>query len=207
MMRCGHVLGKDVKQTVKSTGGYRDVAVHSGLVYAASEAWPQTVNVYDSSTWRRQLREKTPTPCCSAGAVVSRHTLQVSDDRILLCCWNKNKLHVLSRDSGELLQTHAAADLMRQAATDADVRRGGTTTSAGKHVYVAGVLCGPHLCQVDAEGSALVADEGNHILQVLRPDGTWSVVKLDQIVNRPIGAVWCNPSLYVASDEKLVIFS
>ena len=103
--------------------------------------------------------------------------------------------------SGELLQTHGRS---RREATDDGISG---QTASGKPVYGPGVLCFPRLCQVDADGSALVADCFNDRLQVMRADGTWSVVELDQAVSLPVGAVWCNESLYVFNDNKLVKFS
>ena len=153
-------------------------------MYAARLGIPHTVDVYDSSTWRR-LRE-IPTPCCSA-TEFSPHTLQVTDDHILVCCFDEDELHVLSH-SGELLQT-----------------------TSGEPMNAPGVLRSPYLCQVDAEGSVLVADKANDRLQVMAADGTWSVVDLDQTVTHPMGAVWYKMSLYilirVANDTKIVTFS
>ena len=173
---------------------YFDVAVHNNLVYAVGSARHHTVDVYDSSTWRR-LR-KMSTPCCSKNNL-SLHTLNATDDRILLCCCDKDKLHVLSH-SGELLQTHGRS---RREATDDDIIG---QTESGKPVYRPGVFYGPLLCQVDAEGSALVADCGNNRLQVMRADGTWSVVELGQAMSYPRGAVWCNASLYVVNYRKII---
>ena len=168
-------------------------------MYATERARPQSVHVYDISTWRR-LRE-IPIPCCSAEDN-SIHTLQVTDDRILLCCYDKNKLHVLSH-SGELLQTHGRS---RSEATEDDIIG---QTASGKQVYSPGVLHGPLLCQVDVEGSAIVADCYNDRLQVMRADGTWSIVDLrvEQDVGRIKGALWCNGSLYVARNRTIVRYS
>ena len=191
------ILGKRITYTVTSTHGYDDVSVQSGLVYAAGRARANRVDVYDSSTWRR-LRQ-IPTPCCSTEAY-SDHTLHVSDDRIRFCCSKKAKLHVLSH-SGELLQTHGRS--VKEASEDDIIGR----NASGELVYGPGVLYGPRLCQVDADRSALVADTHNDRLQLMRADGTWSVVDLDRNVVNPKGAVWCNASLYVANDNVIVRFS
>ena len=171
--------------------------MQSGLVYAAGRVRPNTVDVYDSSTWR-QLRH-IPTPCCS-DEDYSWHTLQVFDDRILLCCRAKHNLQVLSH-SGELLQTHGHSRI--EATEDNIIGQ----TASGEPVYGPGVLYGPRLCLVDGEGSALVADLRNHRIQVMRADGTWSVVKLDQPVTYPEGAIWCNASLYVVGKYNIARFS
>ena len=118
----------------------------------------------------------------------------------MICCRDEDKLHVLSH-SGELLQTHGRS---LEKAIDVDIT--GKTLS-GEPVYRHGVLCGPRLCQVDADGSALVANEGTDKLLVMRADGTWGVVDLDQPVSRPTGAAWCNGSLYVVDDDKIARFS
>ena len=191
------ILGKHVKDTATSTHGYRDVAVQSGLVYATKIARPHPVDVYDSSTWRR-LRE-IPTPCCSAEDL-SGHTLEITDDRILLCCFRKGKLHVLSH-SGELLHTHGRS---RREATKVDIVG---QTMSGQPVYGPGVLQWPRLCQVDDEGSVLVADCWNDRLQVMRADGTWRVVDLDQPVSDPRGVALCKASLYVAGKYNIARFS
>ena len=70
-----------------------------------------------------------------------------------------------------------------------------------------GVQRRPLLCQVDADSSALVADQANHTLQVMTSDGMWSVVDFDEAVMYPAGAVWCNASLYVAKAFGIVRFS
>ena len=190
------ILGDKRKEIVTTTRGYFDVTVQSGLVYATRQGRPHTVDVYDSSTWER-LRE-IPTPCCSAEDY-SLHTLQVTDDRILLCCSKEEKLRVLSH-LGELLHTHGHPK--RKAFVD----------SIGKivplfPVYGPGVLWRPRLCQVDLEGSALVADWANCRLQVMRSDGTWSVVSLDQTAVYPQAAIWFDASLYVACSGKITRFS
>ena len=77
-------------------------------------------------------------------------------------------------------------------------------TAYGKPVYDPGVLCAPRICQVDAEGSALVAD---NTLKVMRADGTWRAVDLDQPVSDSIGAVWCNVSLYVVDYHNIARYS
>ena len=192
-----HVLGRDVQDTVTAAYGYHDVTVQRSLVYATRSASPQTVDVYDSSTWRR-LRA-IPTPCCAAENY-SCHTLHVSDDRILLCCYFKHKLYELSH-SGELLRTHGRS---RDEATEDGIIG---QTAAVEPVCNPGILSGPLLCQMDVEGSALVTDWGNRKLKLMRADGTWSVVDLDQTVRKPVAAVWCNASLYVANDDKIVRFS
>ena len=192
-----HVLGKNVKYTTIRTDGYYDIAVQGSLVYAVRRYHANTVDVYDSSTWH-QLQE-IPSPCCSAKAH-SDHTLQVSNDRILLCCWNINKLFVLSH-SGELLQTHGRSS---REATEDNITG---ILASDEQVYSSGKLRDPYLCQVDAEGSALVADYGHHRLQVMRADGTWSVVHLDRTVIYTKVAVWCNGSLYAANHYKIVRFS
>ena len=199
MLRCGHGLGKEVNDIIKTNGGYSDVAVQSDLVYAAKLDRPVQVDVYDSSTWRRLRQIQTP---CSLTEHIrtSYHTLHVSDEHILLCCVDKNKLQVLSH-SGELLQTHGRS---REEATDDDII--GHTTS-GKPVYGPGVLSHPRLCQVDAEGSVLVADNFNRRLQVMRADGIWNVIDLDRVADRPKAAVLCNASLYVANYGKMIRFS
>ena len=191
------ILGKHITDTVTSTHGYGDVSVHSGLVYAAKQARPYSVGVYDSSTWRR-LRE-IPTPCCSAEDL-SGHTLEITDDRILLCCFRKGKLHVLSH-SGELLHTHGRS---RREATKVDIVG---QTMSGQPVYGPGVLQWPRLCQVDADRSVLVADFFNERFKMMRADGTWNVVDLDQPVRGPRGAVWYNASLYVVDDDNIARFS
>ena len=194
-----HISGEDVKE-VKTHVSYQDVAMQSGLVYAtsdASQSRPHAVHVYDRSTWCRLW--EIPSPCCSAEHD-NWHTLHVSDDRILLCCDNKDKLYVLSH-SGELLQTHGRS---RREATGDDIIG---QTASGEPVYGSGVLFYPRLCQVDAEGSALVCDRRHHRFQVMRADGTWSVVKLDQPVRGRRGAAWCNASLYVANNNAIVRFS
>ena len=198
-MSFSHVSGKDVKDVAKIAHGYNDVAVHNNLVYAGRSSRPYTVDVIDSNTWRR-LREMSP-PCCSKEFYNDyNHTISVSDDRILLCCYNNKNLYVLSH-SGELLQTHGRS---WREATDDDII--GKTTS-GKPVYRPGVLQWLWLCQVDDDGSALVADERNDRLQVMRADGTWSVVELDQAVSYQKGAVWCNGSLYAAYEGNIGRFS
>ena len=196
-MWCLHVIGKSIKGVVSSTYGYHDVAVHGGQVYAATLASPHKVDVYDISTWLR-LREM-PTPCCSSEGF-SWHRLQVTDDRVLLCCYDRDKLQVLSH-SGELLQTHGRS---RREVTEDDIVE---QTASDNPVYDPGVLCGPRLCQVDADGSALVANEGTDKLLVMRADGTWGVVDLDQPVSRPTGAAWCNGSLYVVGKYNIARFS
>ena len=103
--------------------------------------------------------------------------------------------------SGELLQTHGRS--WRKATND-DITG---QTSLGEPVDAPGVLFGPLLCQVDDEGSALMADWGNQRLQVMRADGAWSVVDLDQAVGGPQGAVWCSPSLYVVNNGIFVKYS
>ena len=182
---------------MKTTHGYNDVAVHNNLVYAVRCKAPYTVDVIESKSWLR-LR-KMSSPCCPEESY-SPHTLHISDDRILLCCWRKDKLQVLSH-SGELLQNHGRS---RREATEDDITG---KTATGEPVYGPGVLWNPCLCQVDDEGSVLVADCWNDRLQVMRADGTWSVVEIDQAVNRPNGAVWCNGSLYVAYDGNIGRFS
>ena len=107
------------------------------------------------------------------------------------------------RHSGELMQTDGRS---RDESTEDGPATIGHTVS-GKPVYCPGVLCGSRLCQVDVDGSALVADRNNDRLQVMRADGTWSVVDLDQPVSYPAGAVWCNASLYVANYEYISRFS
>ena len=166
-------------------------------MYAVRFDTPYTVDVIDSNTWL-PLREMSST-CCSK-EIYNHHTLQVSDDRILLCCWENHKLQLLSH-SGELLQTHGRS---RREATDDGISG---QTASGKPVYGPGVLCFPRLCQVDADGSALVANEGTDKLLVMRADGTWGVVDLDQPVSRPTGAAWCNGSLYVVGKYNIARFS
>ena len=167
-------------------------------MYAARIQQPHAVDVYDGRTWGR-LRE-IPTPCCSAVAY-SNHTLHVTDDRILLCCRNENKLQVLSH-SGELLQTHGRS--RDEATHDDDIIE---QTASGEPRYGPGVLDGPRLCHVDAEGSALVADTHNDRLQVTRADGTWGVVDLNTKFVQPTAAVWWDASLYVARDAKIAKYS
>ena len=103
--------------------------------------------------------------------------------------------------SGELLQTHGRS---RDEATEDDIIG---KTASGEPVYGPGVLYRPRLCQVDDDGRALVADQGNHRFQVMRADGTWSVVDLDQAVSNPLGAVWYNLSLYVISTDTIVRYA
>ena len=55
--------------------------------------------------------------------------------------------------------------------------------------------------QVDAKDSTLVVDFRNDRLEVMRADGTWSVIDLDRTGRRLMGAVWCNASLYVANND------
>ena len=105
--------------------------------------------------------------------------------------------------SGELLQIHGRS---RDEATEDGPATIGHTVS-GKPVYGPGVLCGSQICQVDVDGSVLVTDRGNDRLQVMRADGTWSVLDLNQPVSRPTGAAWCNGSLYVVDDDKIARFS
>ena len=176
-------------------------------MYATKRTGPHhTVDVYDSSTWRR-LRE-IPTPCCSAVDNSSRHKLHVSDDRILLCCETKAKLHVLNCQSGELLQTHGRSVI------EARVEDNNSTigqTGSGRRVqqqWGPGVLHGPRLCQVDADGSVLVADSYNQRLQVMQADGTWNVVDVDdRTLSFPRAAVWINESLYVANYGAIARYS
>ena len=168
-------------------------------MYAVRDARPYTVDVIDSNTWLPP-REMS-LPCCSKASYSNYlHTLHVSDDRILLCCREKDKLHVLSH-SGELLQTHGR---YWEEATDDDIVG---QTASGEPVYGPVVRWGPRLCQVDDDGSALVADYVHDRLQVMEADGTWSVIELDQVVRHPKTAVWCNASLYVASEYVLARFS
>ena len=103
--------------------------------------------------------------------------------------------------SGELLQTHGRS---RREATDDGICE---QTTSGDPVYRPAVLYRPRLCQLDADGSALVIDCNNDRLQVMSADGTWSVVKLDQAVSYPKGAVWCNGSLYAAYEGNIGRFS
>ena len=145
---------------MKTTHGYNDVAVHNNLVYAVRCKAPYTVDVIESKSWLR-LR-KMSSPCCPEESY-SPHTLHVSDDRILLCCYTEDKLQVLSH-SGELLQNHGRS---RREATEDDITG---KTATGDPVYDHGVLSGPYLCQVDDEGSAFVVDCVNDRLQVMRAD-------------------------------------
>ena len=166
-------------------------------MYAARLKKPYPVDVYDISTWRR-LRQIS-TPCCSA-VDYSGHMLHVSDDHILICCWH-NRLQVLSH-SGELLQTHGRS---RDEPSEDDIIERQTMSDEPR--YGPGVLDGPRLCHVDAEGSALVADTHNDRLQVMRADGTWSVVDLNTKFVQPTAAVWWDASLYVARDAKIAKYS
>ena len=183
---------------ITTSEGYRDVAVQTGIVFATNRASPHRVHVYDSSTWRR-LRE-IPVPCCSAEPY-SLHTLHALDDRILLCCFTKEKLYLLSH-SGELLQTHGRS--RREATADDIIGQ----TAFGKPMYRAGILSGPRLCQVDAGGSALVADRFHPRLQLMRSDGKWTI--LDLTFGPEMGgieyAIWCGETLYVVSTIGKVNF-
>ena len=194
MLTC---LGNNVKDTTSTTQGYSDVAVQSDRMYAARLATPLIVDVYDNRTW--QLLWEIPTPCRLREDYIY-HTLQVTGDSLLLCCFNNSNLHAFSH-SGKLLQTHGRS---WREASKGDIMG---KRASGDSVYGPGVLFGPRLCQVDDDGSALVADCHNDRFQVMRADGTWSVVGLDHIVDDPKAAVWCNMSLYVANDDKLVRFS
>ena len=115
---------------------------------------------------------------------------------------------MLNRHSGELLQTHGRS--VKEARMEDDNSIIGQTGS-GKRVqqqWGAGVLHGPRLCQVDAEGSVLVADSYNQRLQVMSADGTWSVVDLDdRTLSFPRTALWMNESLYVANYGTMARYS
>ena len=193
-----NVLDGNMKDNVTTNLGYSDVVVQNSKVYAARGATPHTVEVYNISTWGRE--QKISTPCCSA-EVYSLHRLHVTDDSIMFSCYDKDKLHVLNH-SGELL--HTSGYPISEATEDADIE---TTESDDPVPYGPGVLHGPNLCQVDAEGSALVADKYNHRLQVMKADGTWNIVDLDHTEICPKAAVWCRGSLYVANRDKIVRLS
>ena len=101
-------------------------------------------------------------------------TLATANGKIFGCsAVNDAKVFVLSQ-SGEVLQTH------------------------GKHGSgPAGALFGPRLCAVDSEDSMLVADWGNHRLQVCDASGQWSVLDLEPPVKVPNGAAVIDNKLYV----------
>ena len=166
-------------------------------MYAVSSTYQLKVDVYDAATWSPIREIIIP---CSCPKYYGTHLLQVTDDRILLSCSDKRQLYVLSH-SGELLQTHGRSG---RRTTEDDII--GQTTS-GRPVYGSCVLDSPTLCQVDNEGSALVVDEFNHRFLVMKTDGTWSVVDVNQDLNFLMGAVWRNGSLYVATYDKIVRLS
>ena len=123
------------------------------------------------------------------------HTLHVSADRILLSCYDTAKLYTLNHH-GEVQQTHGRSSIDCH---QVDIIG---TRESGKFMYVPAVLARPRLCQVDAEGSVLVADPLNDRIQVMRADGTWNV--LDLAAEYYIGAVLCDMALYVALDSKVL---
>ena len=161
-------------------------------MYSARVHSPRAVDVYDSNNWCR-LKEIT-------GGIYRPQALHVTDERILVCCSDNRKLYAINH-SGELLQIYGRS---KREATDDDIIE---HTRFGEPVYGPGVLDNPCLCQVDDDGSALVAEKFENILKVMRADGTWSVVQIHQALSRPKGAVWCNASLYIANNGNIVRFS
>ena len=80
-----------------------------------------------------------------------------------------------------------------------------TTGKQGKSA--SGDLYWPRICDTDASGAALIADCGNHRLQVLSANGQWSIVPLDPPVKRPWGACFVNDALYVCHGTNISCYN
>ena len=180
-----------------------DAAMHRGLVYTV-RADAVVVYKLDTDDWKESQRFMTP---CADSLLTKddkdrhRHTLAITNTRILVCCYVNHRIYEFSH-LGELTDTRGrSCDECR----DSDVTR---DDRYGHFVYPAGVLCNPVICHADAEGTVLVADRGNHRLQVLTSDGAWKIVQISHELNLPQAALCFDRRFVVDSkDEKLIIFS
>ena len=72
--------------------------------------------------------------------------------------------------------------------------------STGKvHLDTKESLNSPYICDVDDEGSVLIADQGNNKLKVMDKDGKFDDLKLEPDVIAPRNAVLYNGHIYVTS--------
>ena len=102
-------------------------------------------------------------------------TLSISNNQLKCCSRGDDIIKVYSL-SGELLQTHG-------------------TCGSGD----AGHLYYPCISDDDDDGSVLIADCGNHRLQVMSEQGEFSLLQLPPPELRPCSAVLFNNQLYVTS--------
>ena len=155
-------------------GLFTSVVVHHDQVYAAE--------CRDNQTRVLQLAETSPPRWCQLRSIdhdfASKSqtlTLSISNNQLKCCSWAESTIKVYSL-SGELLQTY------------------GTPGRAD-----AGQLRTPAISDDDDDGSVLIADCGNHRLQVMSEQGEFSVLQLQPRVSRPCSAVLFNNQLYVTS--------
>ena len=109
-------------------------------------------------------------------------TLSVSKNQLKCCSFGSGIIKVYSL-SGELLQTYG-------------------THGRGD----AGQLNLPYISDDDDDGSVLIADCSDNILQVMSEQGEFSVLQLQPPVLDPRSAVLFNNHLYVTSDDEQKIY-
>ena len=161
---------------------FSNVVVHEDHVFAAHGRSNQTrvfqLDDTSSSPEWRQLRSIDHYFDTKGRAL----TLSISNNQLKRCSSDDGIITVYSL-SGDLLQTY------------------GTRGCGGS-----GQLDSPFISDDDADGSVLIADNGNGRLQVMSEQGEFSVLQLQTPVSRPRSAVLFNNHMFVTLFQKKTIY-
>ena len=157
-----------------ASGIFTSVVVHQDQVYAADKSKNQTqVFQHNDTPSPRWIKVRSIDHDFNTKGPTL--TLSISNNQLKCCSEGNGGIKVYSL-SGKLLQTHG-------------------TCGSGD----AGHLYYPCISDDDDDGSVLIADCGNHRLQVMSEQGEFSLLQLPPPELRPGSAVLFNNQLYVTS--------